>query len=239
MSAAANTPAITTRGREDEDVPDLMQCYELPVAKKAKHTSSAPHFVNTAAVNPKTTDRSTSDVKKDNATNDSKDTYWNRNGKYQKEYNVLYWDKKLVPPSGKCDTVAGEILRAATKLLFDIHNFGPNAASDEDLWPKCGNNTSDPLNYLLHENVVKYPDVEEDFYLFTRRVIHCWQDTSSERRCHIELTTRKMCSFVNLVVDRACEFINDNEIVAQLVREGETAEEPSLARKANCEVGVT
>ena len=44
------------------------------------------------------------------------DTYWNDRGKYQKDFDEL--SEKLVPSSGKCDTVAGEILRAVTKLFF-------------------------------------------------------------------------------------------------------------------------
>jgi hypothetical protein len=62
-------------------------------------------------------------------------TYWDGKGKHQAQYNRLV---KLMPAMGKCDTVAGEIVRAASRIGHDLYNNG------------MGNNTSGSLNYLLH-----------------------------------------------------------------------------------------
>lgn len=48
-------------------------------------------------------------------------TYWNRKGIYQNEYDNL---KKLVPYSGEADTVHGEMLRCVGKLYYDYFNNG-------------------------------------------------------------------------------------------------------------------
>ena len=42
---------------------------------------------------------------------DMENTYWNSNGKHQKEYEALW--ERLVPVEGKAVTKAGEPLRAA------------------------------------------------------------------------------------------------------------------------------
>jgi hypothetical protein len=60
--------------------------------------------------------------------------YWAGRGRYQKEWDTLY--EKLVPSSGPCATVAGEAIRAASKLCYEMNNNG---------W---GNNVSGPYFYL-------------------------------------------------------------------------------------------
>ena len=49
-------------------------------------------------------------------------TYWNDDGKYQKAYSNLW--EKLVPARGEAETVRGELLRAASKLYYDLFNNG-------------------------------------------------------------------------------------------------------------------
>lgn len=85
------------------------------------------------------------------------DTYWNDSGKYQAEYTSLC--ETLIPDSGKCDTVAGEMLRSATRLAYDFYNNG------------MGNNTSGAVNYLLKKGVV---DVKTygTIYEYTRGMIY-------------------------------------------------------------------
>lgn len=61
-------------------------------------------------------------------------SYWGGNGKHQTLYNELL--AKLVPESGKCDTVGGELLRAISRIAHDWYNNGG--------W----NNTSGASNYL-------------------------------------------------------------------------------------------
>jgi hypothetical protein len=48
--------------------------------------------------------------------------YWSDEGKYQKEFDAL--TEKLIPPSGKSTTIAGEAIRAANRLLYEYHNDG-------------------------------------------------------------------------------------------------------------------
>ena len=67
-------------------------------------------------------------------------TYWNNKGAYQAEYSRLC--EELIPLMGNCDTVAGEMLRCATRLAHDLYNNG------------MGNNTSGAVNYLLAKGVI-------------------------------------------------------------------------------------
>lgn len=60
--------------------------------------------------------------------------YWNHNGRHQKAYNSL--NSALVPSSGACETVEGELLRAVSKIYYDAYNNGG------------GNNVSGPLCFL-------------------------------------------------------------------------------------------
>lgn len=53
-------------------------------------------------------------------------SYWNKTGKYQKEYEELF--DKLVPADGMADTYAGELLRAASKLYYRYFNDGDEAS---------------------------------------------------------------------------------------------------------------
>lgn len=52
----------------------------------------------------------------------SKNNYWNENGKYQKEYNKLY--NSLVPDTGNCNTLEGEMLRATSRIYYRYFNDG-------------------------------------------------------------------------------------------------------------------
>lgn len=67
-------------------------------------------------------------------------TYWDRKGKYQAELDHL--TEMFVPLMGKCSTVAGELVRSATRLAYDFYNNG------------MGNNTSGAINFLQHWNVI-------------------------------------------------------------------------------------
>ena len=61
-------------------------------------------------------------------------TYWNSNGTFQATYENLY--AALVPASGSCPTLEGELLRATCKLYYDYYNNG-----------MC-NNTSGPALFI-------------------------------------------------------------------------------------------
>ena len=60
-------------------------------------------------------------------------TYWNNQGTHQADYDRLV---QLMPMMGKSDTVAGELIRAVSKLGYDFYNNG------------MGNNTSGAVNFL-------------------------------------------------------------------------------------------
>lgn len=49
-------------------------------------------------------------------------TYWNNNGQHQAIYDRL--SEALVPMSGGCETVEGELLRAISKVYYDYYNNG-------------------------------------------------------------------------------------------------------------------
>lgn len=60
--------------------------------------------------------------------------YWACEGKFQEDYDKLF--SELVPMSGKCDTVAGELVRSANRVYYDAYNNG------------FGNNVSGGLNHI-------------------------------------------------------------------------------------------
>lgn len=65
-------------------------------------------------------------------------TYWQGGGKYQQLFDKLV---NSLPPSGKSSTKAGEIARAANKLLYDLYNNG------------MMNNNSSALVFLARQGV--------------------------------------------------------------------------------------
>ena len=83
-------------------------------------------------------------------------TYWNGKGKYQEAYDSL---AENMPAMGKCDTLAGELVRAASRLGYDFYNNG------------MGNNTSGALNFLDHHSVID-SDTYATIYEYTRGRIY-------------------------------------------------------------------
>lgn len=82
--------------------------------------------------------------------------YWDGNGKYQDKFNEL---SELMPSYGKCDTLAGELIRAANKLAYDFYNNG-----------MC-NNTSGAINFLQRKNAVTSA-VYNKIYEYSRGLIY-------------------------------------------------------------------
>ena len=74
---------------------------------------------------------------------DTPSTYWNGKGQLSKEYNELY--AKLVPDQGPADTIEGEVLRAASKIVYRHYNDGDefNQASFSQLEPRSEEHTSE------------------------------------------------------------------------------------------------
>jgi hypothetical protein len=83
-------------------------------------------------------------------------TYWNQKGKYQAEYDRL---AELMPAMGNCDTVAGELIRAVSKLGHDFYNNG------------MGNNTSGALNFLKAKGAVDRVTYQV-IYEYTRGLLY-------------------------------------------------------------------
>lgn len=48
--------------------------------------------------------------------------YWNGEGVYRKEFTEL--TEKLMKPCGRCDTLQGEVVRAANRLYYEYFNNG-------------------------------------------------------------------------------------------------------------------
>lgn len=61
-------------------------------------------------------------------------SFWNNSSVLSEDYNRL--QEKLVPTSGKCDTLEGELLRASSRIYYDYYNNG------------FGNNWSGAYNFL-------------------------------------------------------------------------------------------
>lgn len=73
-------------------------------------------------------------------------SYWNGNGTFQATYQKLY--DALVPDSGSCANLEGELLRASCKLYYDYYNNG-----------MC-NNTSGPARFIMKKlEAVLTPEV--------------------------------------------------------------------------------
>jgi len=83
-------------------------------------------------------------------------TYWSGTGKYQAAYEELV---AAMPRMGKCDTVAGEMIRAASRIGYDFYNNG------------MGNNTSGSLNYLREQSAID-DDIYDAIYGYTRGRIY-------------------------------------------------------------------
>ena len=62
---------------------------------------------------------------------------------------------ELIPDRGKCDTLAGEVLRAAGRLQYDFYNNG------------MGNNTSGAIHFLDEQGVINSEDFQT-VYPYTR-----------------------------------------------------------------------
>ena len=83
--------------------------------------------------------------------------YWNKKGAHQADFDRLC--DELIPDVGKADTVAGEILRAATRLAHDFYNNG------------MGNNTSGAANFLLKKGVMDH-EAHSIIYYYTRGTLY-------------------------------------------------------------------
>ena len=71
-------------------------------------------------------------------TTESGKSYWNSTGAYQGELDALW--EKLVPGQGEANTVHGEMIRCASRLLYEFCNNGNcNAVDVPTSWEECDN----------------------------------------------------------------------------------------------------
>jgi hypothetical protein len=83
-------------------------------------------------------------------------SYWNSNGAYQEEYDRLW--NELVPASGPCPTINGELVRAAGRLFYEFCNNGNCNAIETEI-ERCSNCGGDGQVYDGYDD-----DEEEDIY---------------------------------------------------------------------------
>ena len=65
-------------------------------------------------------------------------SYWSETGAYQEEHDRLW--KELVPASGACNTIHGELIRATSRLFYEFCNNGNCNAIEVETGrcPHCG-----------------------------------------------------------------------------------------------------
>jgi hypothetical protein len=82
-------------------------------------------------------------------------SYWNNNGAYQEENDRLW--EELVPASGSCDTIHGELIRATSRLFYEFCNNGNGNAIEVEMGrcSQCGGDG---------EEFSHVDDEEEDVY---------------------------------------------------------------------------
>ena len=112
-----------------------------------------------------------------------KECYWNNTGKYEEESNRL---NELMPLAGNCETVAGELVRAYSKVYYDFNNNG------------MGNNTSGAINFLNAKGAI-CSDTYETIHPWTRgRVYNGRYDGDS------------LCVAMESMINETIEFILAN-----------------------------
>lgn len=82
-----------------------------------------------------------------------------------KQFENLW--NELIPASGNCETLAGELVRAAGRLQYDFYNNG------------MGNNTSGAINFLRHHGIVDEILYQDVHYYTTGRVYNGRYDGDS------------------------------------------------------------
>lgn len=83
-------------------------------------------------------------------------TYWSGKGKFQAAYDELV---NLMPASGKSDTVAGELIRSASRIGYQFYNNG------------MGNNVSGAVNLLREKGAID-PETHATIYEYSRGRIY-------------------------------------------------------------------
>jgi hypothetical protein len=109
-------------------------------------------------------------------------TYWNHNGAHQATYDRLV---DAMPYDGKCDTLAGELIRSASRLGYDFYNNG------------MGNNTSGAANFLLARGAIDR-DTYETIYEYTRGRTYSGNYNGDALQVAIERMVDLTCEYIEL-----------------------------------------
>ena len=118
------------------------------------------------------------------------DTYWQGGGKYQDLFDELV---ESLPPRGKAATKAGEIIRAANKLMYDLWNN------------HMMNNTSSALQFLARQGV--FPNAGGDKVYAT---IYPYSLGPRGNTPFVPEEGNHLCKAIERMVDISCKYIIDN-----------------------------
>ena len=86
-------------------------------------------------------------------------SYWNETGAYQKEHDSLW--KELVPSSGTCNTIHGELIRSVGRLFYEFCNNG-NCNAIEVETGRCSHCGGDGGEYRGHDDDEDEEEAYED-----------------------------------------------------------------------------
>lgn len=106
---------------------------------------------------------------------------WNGNHPQSPLYTKLY--EQLVPDNGQCDTVEGELLRAASKIGYDGCNNG-----------HC-NNQSGAFNFIVQH--FKHWD-DATALKILEEVVNCSMVSSAVDQCAADFMAIEICRAINL-----------------------------------------
>ena len=107
--------------------------------------------------------------------------YYNGNGEYQSQFNTIF--EEFVPASGSANTLAGECVRAISRINYDFYNNG------------FGNNTSGALNFV--KSYIYY-EVYDTLSEFTRgRVYNDNYGPDYIHKAVVKMTDQVLAMIVN------------------------------------------
>lgn len=118
-------------------------------------------------------------------------SYWNSNGKYQKEADLL---GKLVPDSGESFDTRIELFRCAQNIYYDMFNNG--------MCNCVGRHGSRNDEYALVESKIDMGYVEKFMKVYSEE-----QESDDNDNYRSEAMYEKACEAMDLVMDRVIEKI--------------------------------
>jgi len=96
--------------------------------------------------------------------------YWNKKGKYQKQYNEMY--VRLVPDSGEADTEHGEIIRIISRVYYDHFNNGGCNLSGQEYGAKLRGLLPQYFHSSIGNFVTRRSAYDNDFCKFLDKFVN-------------------------------------------------------------------